>query len=264
MCKAVEEFDIRSARCYCESDRQFVQTNVRFFMVASRQVSPQATFDETLDAFNDLVKQRVPAILRASMPRCGIPYKLALATFLAMLVFNVLDITEAAQQGVSARLLVIQVVATSCMAFLVLPNILAVYFRCSFRAVSTKGMRMRGLLLWQGLAVAVQIAILGAHFALVIIAERGSDAAMIGFVFYGLGHLAAAIFFYTQGNSGFFIKGCVTDAHVSSVSGDASNIQDVVLPVSSCKTEKTHDVNFTDNEALEAANVDSLVFKITL
>lgn len=73
MAEIAAEFDIRTAKCFVEADRKFVEGNVVDFMRAKRLVDVEATFEDCLDSFNNLARQQVPKALNASLGKVGIP-----------------------------------------------------------------------------------------------------------------------------------------------------------------------------------------------
>lgn len=73
------EFRIRSAICFAESDRALVEGNVADFMRESGRVDTDATRDEALDAFDELVRLSIPGCLVKSMPPFSFPYTYLIA-----------------------------------------------------------------------------------------------------------------------------------------------------------------------------------------
>merc|ERR1719253_2151835 len=69
------KFDIRTAACTCESDRAIVQGHVETYMKLLDQVPPASSQEEVLEAFNNLVRQRLPGVVKASLGRQGLRYR---------------------------------------------------------------------------------------------------------------------------------------------------------------------------------------------
>jgi len=91
---AVRSFDVRTAACFVESDRQLVQGNIIQFMRDFHFVGSLASDTEVLVAFNDLVHKRIPSAMVASLGRTGIPC-LFLTSLLMSSVGRALDTSSA-------------------------------------------------------------------------------------------------------------------------------------------------------------------------
>jgi len=73
--RRLENFSIASAKCAVESDRQIVQRNVEAFMRSTGHVEISATSEETLLAFDVLVKTTLPAHLTCTFGHMCLPYR---------------------------------------------------------------------------------------------------------------------------------------------------------------------------------------------
>eukprot|EP00419_Tripos_fusus_P057911 CAMPEP_0172919772 /NCGR_PEP_ID=MMETSP1075-20121228/202764_1 /TAXON_ID=2916 /ORGANISM="Ceratium fusus, Strain PA161109" /LENGTH=251 /DNA_ID=CAMNT_0013779671 /DNA_START=50 /DNA_END=805 /DNA_ORIENTATION=+ len=74
-------FKVEECSCCKEDDRQLVYRNIALLMRAIDVVGSQATDEDALDAFNELVRQRFPIAFAASVGRFGIGYLQAVSVF---------------------------------------------------------------------------------------------------------------------------------------------------------------------------------------
>jgi len=77
----VQNFRICEATCLSEDDRQIVEGNVALFTAYFEFIEPGSTKAQALEAFDKVVHQEVPQVIKKSMGRVGIPYKYAVAIF---------------------------------------------------------------------------------------------------------------------------------------------------------------------------------------
>lgn len=70
---AVKSFDVRTAACFVETDRQLVQGNIITFMRDFGLVKQEASDIGVLEAFNDLVHKKIPGALVANLGHTGVP-----------------------------------------------------------------------------------------------------------------------------------------------------------------------------------------------
>eukprot|EP00928_Gymnodinium_smaydae_P025654 TRINITY_DN20374_c0_g1_i1.p1 TRINITY_DN20374_c0_g1~~TRINITY_DN20374_c0_g1_i1.p1 ORF type:complete len:563 (-),score=47.78 TRINITY_DN20374_c0_g1_i1:286-1821(-) len=77
----LEHFSIQAADCFCEEDRQVVESNIITFATYFQLADRGSDRDDTLASFDNLVRCRVPQALEASIGITGIPYTYAVLIF---------------------------------------------------------------------------------------------------------------------------------------------------------------------------------------
>merc|ERR1719215_63199 len=70
----LQKFRVQDTHCSVESDRPTVHGNIAVLMRACQAVSHGSTDEEALKAFNELVREELPAALARSMYRGGLRY----------------------------------------------------------------------------------------------------------------------------------------------------------------------------------------------
>mmetsp|Transcript_32717 Transcript_32717/g.93972 ORF Transcript_32717/g.93972 Transcript_32717/m.93972 type:complete len:585 (+) Transcript_32717:98-1852(+) len=83
----VDNFSIFDAKCFAESDRAIVQSNIARFMRGIGSVGKDASEAEAMEAFGALVRAEVPKALQRSNGRVGMKYKFVLGIFLSQTLF---------------------------------------------------------------------------------------------------------------------------------------------------------------------------------
>lgn len=199
----VDRFDIRSARCFCETDRSYVLTNVANFMIAHDLVSSESTKEDALNAFNAHVKTHVPGCLCASLPRAGVSYKIAVAIFAFDLCDTFIQISLLIQQGISIPELLGQGVVLLCFTFFVCPNLLTTLSVCASRSLQHG---IFGSVAWFALALVIGFGNISAQWPLETLAMQGSAVGIIGLILYELANAAAVVYFYRPRHKRFAEK----------------------------------------------------------
>jgi len=200
MQEVVDKFDVRSAICFCEADRAFVQANVASFMIANELVRPEASDDEILDTFNGVVKRQVPKVLNACLPPSRVSYKYSLAMSLSVYWFFpwtwTKDILGYAGQGISihpALHILMEVVWQHVLLFLTIPTVIAVLSVCAKRSLLCGVFGNVGLWLMSAVT-SVILPIISERFY--FSTTRGSPIGIICFVAFALANLALVLFIY--------------------------------------------------------------------
>lgn len=95
MLKNIRTFHYGDANCLQETDRIMVYDNIARYMRDTRAVTSEATDEDALSAFNELVKAEVPIAVTQSLGGWGIPVRY-LCVILLPLMTNILDYLSAA------------------------------------------------------------------------------------------------------------------------------------------------------------------------
>lgn len=89
-------FRVEDCTCSCESDRPFVYYNIAVLMRAIDQVGMDATEEESLAAFNDVVRERLHMSFTASVGRFGLSYIQVAAIFICTELPRTVDVRSMA------------------------------------------------------------------------------------------------------------------------------------------------------------------------
>merc|ERR1719265_1034988 len=84
--RSCNDFAIRSAHCFCEDDRQLVQSSIVGIMRELHYVDNLASDEEILDAFDALVAEKLPIAIHARLCVLGIPYHYLASAFLFLVI----------------------------------------------------------------------------------------------------------------------------------------------------------------------------------
>lgn len=126
MRRDLEGFDIRSASCYDETDRSYVENNVVGFMHAMSIVEASASREEVLGKFNELVRSEVAEAVASSFGRAGIPYSYMVVIVLPVVAVKASVVAEVAALGASSWNVWVAAVYGLLISLLHAPNCFAV------------------------------------------------------------------------------------------------------------------------------------------
>lgn len=79
---SMDVFMLENCICYCEEDRPVVYDNISLLMRATGVVGAEGTYEDARDAFNKLVRERLPGAFAASTGRFAFGYWHVVALFL--------------------------------------------------------------------------------------------------------------------------------------------------------------------------------------
>lgn len=138
--QTVQEFSVRHARCFVESDRVLVQRNIWMLMMDFGFVRPGGEEEEALDQFDALVRQEVPEALRRAIGHAGLPYRYVVMTVIAWIATDC-DIIGAAiaSEGFSRAVCIGTICRFTWVSF-VLPLCVAQMFWIANRYLHVRGM----------------------------------------------------------------------------------------------------------------------------
>eukprot|EP00928_Gymnodinium_smaydae_P019994 TRINITY_DN17716_c0_g1_i1.p1 TRINITY_DN17716_c0_g1~~TRINITY_DN17716_c0_g1_i1.p1 ORF type:complete len:606 (-),score=116.04 TRINITY_DN17716_c0_g1_i1:75-1892(-) len=138
--KHIQAFSILDADCFSEKDRRVVEGNVAVFARHFGLVEPQATREEALSAFDELVHKRVPGVLHKSLGRIGVRYKHTCLIFIVY-IFYIMD-TLACRMIIGkddARLLIIDTFGYATVVFCIGPVSIGICSRFSELSLILQG-----------------------------------------------------------------------------------------------------------------------------
>jgi len=75
-------FEVQKCKCFCEDDRPLVYNNIASLMRNTGRVAESATMEDGLHAFNQMVRERLPDALTASVGPVGISYLHVVSIFM--------------------------------------------------------------------------------------------------------------------------------------------------------------------------------------